>query len=91
MSAAIRAIVRGRVQGVGFRWFVVREARRLDVRGYARNLDDGGVEVVAVGDAAAVERLRARLQAGPPGARVDGVAVDVLEPPPAFEAFEIRV
>ena len=90
MSVAIRAIIRGRVQGVGFRWFVVREARRLDLLGYARNQADGSVEVVAVGDAGAVDSLRARLQAGPPGARVDAVMVDALEPPPPFATFDIR-
>lgn len=87
---AIHVIVRGRVQGVGFRAFVCREAERLEVRGYTRNLADGSVEVVAVGDAGDVQRLLDRLHVGPPAARVDGVRHDDLDPAPAFERFEWR-
>jgi acylphosphatase len=62
--------VAGRVQGVGFRWFVVGEAERLGLRGYVRNTSDGSVEVEAEGPAAAMDELRARLEKGPPSARV---------------------
>lgn len=65
--------VAGRVQGVGFRWFVREEARRLGVSGWVTNLDDGTVEVAASGEQASLDRLRAALQVGPPGARVDSV------------------
>ena len=65
--------VLGRVQGVGFRWWTVRSAERLGVRGTVCNRPDGSVEVCAAGDAAAVRRLGARLRDGPPGARVDAV------------------
>jgi acylphosphatase len=90
MSAACRVVIRGRVQGVGFRWFVVREARRLGLRGYARNLDDGGVEVVATGEAAALDQLLERLRQGPPGARVDTASRQDLSAAPAFDGFDVR-
>ena len=71
---SIRFLVAGRVQGVGFRWYVARHARGLGLAGYARNLDDGRVEVVATGgDDAAITRLEALLRAGPAYAAVDSV------------------
>ena len=70
---AVRFIVNGRVQGVGFRWFVMREAARLDLAGYVRNLPDGTVEVVAQGPAAALISLESALSHGPPAARVSSV------------------
>lgn len=69
----LHVLVRGRVQGVGFRWFVVHEARALGLTGWVRNNEDGSVEVAARGDEAAIATLRQRLAAGPPAARVDGV------------------
>jgi acylphosphatase len=62
--------VSGRVQGVGFRWFVIGEAERLGLRGWVRNASDGSVEVEAEGPAAAIDELRLRLEKGPPSARV---------------------
>jgi acylphosphatase len=67
---AQRFLVRGRVQGVGFRWFVERQAARLGLRGFARNLDDGSVEVVAAGAADAIALLEQALVRGPTMARV---------------------
>lgn len=68
-----RFLVTGRVQGVGYRWFVWREAQRLGVRGYARNLDGGAVEVVAEGSPAALRDLEIALRRGPAMARVANV------------------
>ena len=65
--------VTGRVQGVGYRAWTVRQARALGVRGTVRNLPDGSVEVVAAGPDALLDRLRVLLDEGPPAARVDGV------------------
>jgi acylphosphatase len=62
--------ISGRVQGVGFRWFVREEARRLGLSGWVTNLPDGGVEVEAGGEAASLERLRRALAVGPAGAEV---------------------
>jgi acylphosphatase len=76
---------------VGYRAFVVREAQRAGLDGYARNLPDGRVEVVAWGDAGDIARLLARLAVGPAAARVDGVETADLEPPwPAMPGFDIR-
>ena len=70
---AVRYVVRGRVQGVGFRWFVLRQAEQLGIHGWARTLDDGGVEVVADATSELLEKLEVSLRRGPSGARVDGV------------------
>lgn len=69
----LHVLVRGRVQGVGFRWFVRERARALGVRGLVRNRTDGSVEVEAEGDAASLQRLRESLTTGPAGARVTSV------------------
>ena len=68
-----RFIVRGLVQGVGYRYFAVREARALGVDGYARNLPDETVEVVACADTEALHDFERRLREGPPAAVVDSV------------------
>lgn len=72
--------VTGRVQGVGFRAFVRRQAERLGVAGTVTNLGDGGVEARLVGRRAALDRLVASLHEGPPGARVEAVAVSEGDP-----------
>lgn len=71
--AAARFLVRGKVQGVWFRASTRDEALMLGLRGYARNLSNSDVEVLAVGDAEAIDRLAAWLQRGPPMASVDAV------------------
>ena len=68
---ARRYIVRGRVQGVGFRWFVEREARNLGLVGWVRNNEDSTVELLAAGDAEKLAALRARLEEGPRASRVE--------------------
>ena len=70
---ARRFLVSGRVQGVGFRWFVAQLASELGLRGTVQNLADGRVEVIAAGTEAALDRLETALGAGPASARVDGV------------------
>lgn len=70
---AARFIVSGKVQGVGFRVSAREQALRLRLSGHAFNLDDGRVEVVAQGEAGAVDALASWLRRGPPAARVDGV------------------
>ena len=71
---AIRLRVKGRVQGVGFRWFVRTTARRLGIAGWVRNLDDGTVELAARGSDRALSDLRSAVRRGPDGAHVDEVA-----------------
>jgi acylphosphatase len=84
-----RFLVAGVVQGVGFRWFVARHARALGLRGFARNLADGRVEVVAGGEEEAIARLEERLRAGPAHARVESVSredhVMAAVPPGSFD------
>jgi acylphosphatase len=72
-TAAKRYFVRGRVQGVGFRYFVERVAAELKLNGYTRNLDDGRVEVYATGSAANLAELSQRLWQGPRFSDVRGV------------------
>lgn len=74
----LHVVVRGRVQGVGFRWFVREQARVLRLSGWVRNRPDGTVEVAAEGTTAALDRLRAALADGPAGAAV--ASVDDLAP-----------
>lgn len=74
----MHVVVRGRVQGVGFRWFVRETADSLHISGWVRNRQDGTVEVAAEGEAALLHELRAELAKGPAGARVE--SVDDLEP-----------
>lgn len=88
----LRAHVSGRVQGVGFRMATRAEARRLGLRGYAANLADGRVEVVAYGDGRALAALLEWLTEGPPAARVDDVRESVLDAGTRDlpQGFEIR-
>ena len=72
-DAGYRFLVRGRVQGVGFRWFVMRVANGLQVAGYVRNLPDGQVEVCAKGTPEALATLEEELARGPRGASVEFV------------------
>ncbi len=72
-EVALRLRIRGRVQGVGYRDWAVRAARRLGVGGWVRNLADGSVEVVAQGARNAVDAFVAACRTGPPSARVTGV------------------
>ena len=83
-------LVAGRVQGVGFRWFVLRCARRHGLRGDVRNLPDGRVEVRAAGDAPGIAAMVEDLEQGPLAARVDFVEQLPPEPGLSFEGFEIR-
>jgi acylphosphatase len=86
----LHAIVRGIVQGVGFRDFVVRNASALGLRGYTRNDDSGDVEVVAQGPRPALERLLALLNRGPSAADVSEVQVTWRNPTERFSRFHIR-
>ncbi len=87
----LRALVRGRVQAVGFRQFVWSRAARLGVTGWVRNGNDGrSVEVEAEGPADALERLLELLREGPFGARVDDVQASWSEEPRGYTSFDVR-
>jgi len=86
---AFRASVIGRVQGVGFRYSAIREARRLGLAGFVRNADDGSVEVVAEGDAGPLGRFLEWLREGPPGAYVRDVEVTFTPYTGEYQSFEV--
>src|SRR5712672_1040060 len=83
----LHAYVRGRVQGVGFRYFVVEEALSLGLRGYVRNTHDGGVEILAQGPRPALERLVTLLRQGPPAAHVSDVRTTWGKPTEHISGF----
>lgn len=87
--AAYRYLIRGRVQGVGYRYFVLREADALGVSGFARNLPDGRVEIVGEAADGVLVEFEARLAEGPAFAHVEGVDRAPL-PPRGDRGFHIR-
>jgi acylphosphatase len=89
-APALHAIVRGRVQGVGFRFFVERQARAIGLTGYVRNSGDGSVEVVAEGPRLLLESLLQDLRRGPRTAQVREVVADWREASGAFADFSVR-
>ncbi|GAA1735622.1 acylphosphatase [Isoptericola hypogeus] len=88
MTVRVRAVVTGRVQGVGFRWAAARAAAARGVTGLVRNLPDGRVEAEVEGERADVDAMLNFLRTGPPGAQVAGVDVEHL-PPVGGAGFEI--
>ena len=89
MLTARRLVVSGRVQGVGFRFFVEEAARREGVGGWVTNLPDGRVEVLVEGDEDSVARVEHKIRRGPPAAHVD--RVDVHAETPSGSSHEFRV
>jgi acylphosphatase len=89
-TQARRFLVRGRVQGVGFRWFVEREANILGIAGWVRNNADGSVEVLAMGSGDQLLGLRSRLRQGPRAARVDDVQEAEAKPVAGLTTFRIE-
>jgi acylphosphatase len=90
LPARLDATVRGRVQGVGFRYFVLREAWGLGVNGWVANERDGSVRCVAEGDRATLEELLEALRRGPRGARIEGMSVAWSEPLGNLDGFVVR-
>ena len=88
---AYRWVISGRVQGVGFRWFVLRAAQRLGVTGWARNLWDGRVEVMGQGTLSMLHDLQEGLHKGPPLSHVEKVEkIEVTSEVSTFKSFEIN-
>src|SRR6266700_1634333 len=87
---ARRFLVRGRVQGVGFRWFVEREAHILGIAGWVRNNHDGSVEVLAQGTRDQLSGLHGRLREGPRAARVVAVEVSAATQVAGLNSFRIE-
>jgi len=86
----LHAVVRGTVQGVGFRWFVQRVAARMELQGWVANRSDRSVEVVAEGPPEAIDELLATLRQGPPSSRVGAVEVQRGPALGGLSAFAIR-
>ena len=89
-TEARRYVVRGRVQGVGYRWFVEREAHILGIAGWVRNNHDGSVEILAQGTHDQLSGLRSRLREGPRAARVDNVEEAEAQPAAGLSSFRIE-
>ena len=90
MPLARKFYISGRVQGVGYRYFAQRVARDLGVRGWARNLEDGRVEVLGLGTLHQLDELEGELRVGPPHAEVRGVTVEDAGAPARLTGFFIR-
>ncbi len=90
MVMARRFLVRGRVQGVGFRYFTLQAARVEGIHGWVRNTASGDVEIEAEGERDALFRFEARIRRGPPGARVDEVETGELVPTSRATGFTVR-
>jgi acylphosphatase len=90
MIVSRRFLIAGRVQGVGFRWFVQERAMAEGVHGYVANREDGRVEALVEGDEEAVDRIELALRRGPIGARVDAVIVEPVLPSHRATGFSVR-
>jgi acylphosphatase len=90
MTERLEATVHGFVQGVGYRYFVVRRAKELGINGWTANEPDGTVRVVAEGSGQSLDELMRHLHAGPPGAHVERVVVNRMPSVGALRGFEIR-
>jgi acylphosphatase len=90
MNRRLEATVRGQVQGVGYRFFVIRLAGRLSLSGWVANMPDGSVRVVAEGTAEQLAELLAGLQVGPPGALVSSVDESWPAASGSFSGFGVR-
>ncbi len=89
MTEAFHALVSGRVQGVGFRYSAVRQARSLGLQGWVRNDESGGVQVVAEGERDRLETFLSWLRKGPPGAYVRDVQVTWEPPSGSHQGFDV--
>ena len=85
-----RFLVFGRVQDVGFRYFVAKKCREMGLVGFVRNRGNEQLEVVACGESVSMAALEKSLRNGPPLAIVEEVLTEVLDPAPVFQGFEIR-
>jgi acylphosphatase len=85
----IHFLIGGIVQGVGFRYYVINHARRLKVKGFVKNLDDGRVEVVAEGDSRRLEELEKLLRKGPYGSKVEDVKIFTEQYKNEFKDFDV--
>ena len=86
----VRVIIRGRVQGVGFRYFTQREGERLGLVGWVKNLSNGDVEAEAEGDEAQVDAFVEAIRRGPPASRILNYQINEIPANHRDTAFDIR-
>lgn len=86
----VKARVKGVVQGVGFRYFVMRNANKLGIKGYVRNCPDGDVELEAEGEKAELEKLIDKVKQGPSLSRVQKVSTDWSEEEKGYRSFNLK-
>jgi acylphosphatase len=89
-NGRVHLIVRGVVQRVGYRYFVVQVARGYGLTGYVRNREDGAVEVEAEGDETILEAFVKDLRIGPPAAEVTAIDLEKLPPAKEYRGFDVR-
>ena len=89
MKTAVRLVARGRVQGVGFRWYVYNEANKLGINGYVRNMANGDVEVFAEGDKQKIEELILWVNKGPSFSRVIDLLTEWHDYKGHYQSFDI--
>lgn len=90
MSKSLEIRIKGEVQGVGFRQWAVQQARLMGIRGYVRNLPEGSVEVLAIGDPQVLNQFCGMLRQGPMSAQVDTLDAKEVQEPPNYDTFRIR-
>ena len=90
LETAVRLLVSGHVQGVGYRYWARSTASRMDLRGWVRNLQDGRVELLAIGPSQDLDRLVDACRLGPTAATVQEVEVQDLQPPDRVNGFVIQ-
>ncbi len=90
MDVCVKITAKGRVQGVGFRWFIMREAEKFGLYGYVKNLYNEDVEIVAEGTQSRVEELIKQVRKGPAFSRVDDVVVEWKEYANQYSSFKVE-
>jgi acylphosphatase len=90
MDAAVHMVVEGLVQGVGFRWFVARQANMLGLRGFVENKNNGTVEIEAEGERGLLEELIKQVRIGPRSAQVANLGLEWKNPTQQLTHFQIR-
>ena len=89
-ASRVRTVITGRVQGVGFRYFVLRNAKELRLAGWVRNRTDGAVEIVAEGDKQDLQHLVSKLKIGPPTAWIEHISIQWQPPADNLADFVIE-
>ena len=90
MESGAHIVVKGMVQGVGFRFFAYHHATKLGLRGFVRNLYDGDVELEVVGERSLLEEFIKQVKVGPRASRITDLKVEWKEPPRQYDDFEIH-